>query len=285
MDDHHRQLQVLEKQLQEQLQASDRHLQEKDRQLQQNQQQQQHAIASRNHALERKERELQQTQKQLRGSEQFEFQESLQRKDRTITDLQMTISEHERNIQQMEQGDTASRDTPQQEPVPTPQTAAAATCQKDISKMRWREGKSAPKAMIRGAAVVHENTAYFNPTFSQKVYSYQSILGKEEWSQLPDNPNCLIGLAVIDGLLTSVGSRGPTNTLFSLTGEDERKQWSQIFPPMPTSRAHVACIATEQAVVVAGGVGAGGNFLDTVEVMDTDSKVWSKIKAISDHTV
>ena len=39
---------------------------------------------------------------------------------------------------------------------------------------------------------------------------------------------------------------------------------------MPTPRAHVACVTTEQALVVAGGVGAGGNFLDTVEVMDTD---------------
>ena len=209
-----------------------------------------------------------------------EFQESLQQKDNTITELQRTISEHKRKIQQLEQGDTASRDTPPpQEPVDTPHTTVAAA-QKE---MRSREGKNAPEAMRRGAAVVHENTAYFNPTFSQKVYSYQSILGKEEWSQLPDNPNCLIGLAVIDGLLTSVGSRGPTNTLLSLTGEGERKQWSQIFPPMPTPRDHVACATTEQALVVAGGVGAGGH-LDTVEVMETDSKVWSQVASLPEKS-
>ena len=250
-----------------QLQEQQHTLQVKNRQLQQNQ----HAMASRDEALERKERELQQTQQLV-----SEFQESLQQKDKTITELQRTISEHERKTQQLEQGATASRDTPpQQEPVETRQTTVAAA-QKDISKMRWREGKNAPERMRRGAAVVHANRAYFIPGGSREVYSYQNIHGKEQWSRLPDNPNDRFGLAVIDGLLTSVGGKGLTNTLLSLTGEGERKQWSQIFPPMPTPRWNVACVTTEQALVVAGGYGAGGH-LDTVEVMNTDTKVWTKV--------
>ena len=255
---------------------------EKDRQLQQNQ----HAIASRDQALERKEREFQQTQQLV-----SEFQKSLQQKDKTITGLQRTISEHERKTQQLEQGDTASRDTPpQQEPVETWQTTVAAA-QKDINKMSWREGKNAPVVMHRGAAVVHANTVYFSPSVSfvvsgtsasQTVYSYQNILGKEQWSQLPDTPNRWFGLAVIDGLLTSVGGYGPTNTLLSLTGEGERKQWSQIFPPMPTPRSDAACVTTEQALVVAGGYGAGC-YLDTVEVMNTDTKVWTKVASLPEE--
>ena len=129
--------------------------------------------------------------------------------------------------------------------------------------------------MRREATIVHGNTAYFRPGGSREFYSYQNILGKEQWSLLPDNPNEYFGLAVIDGLLTSVGGSGPTNTLLSLTVEGERKQWSQIFPPMPTPRSNAACVTTEQALVVAGGYGAGGH-LDTVEVMDTDTKVWTK---------
>ena len=207
-----------------------------------------------------------------------EFQESLQQKDKTITELQRTISEHERKAQQLEQGATASRDTPpQQEPVETRQTTVAAA-QKDISNMRWREGKNAPEGMIRGAAVVHGNKAYFRQGGSQ-VYSYQNIHGKEQWSQLPDNPNHWFSLAVIDGLLTSVGGGDPINTLLSLTGEGERKQWSQIFPPMPTPRWNVACVTTEQALVVAGGYGASG-YLDTVEVMNTDTKVWTQVASL-----
>ena len=243
VDDNCRQLLAKDRQLQEQqhtfhgqLQQKDMQLQVKDRQLQQNQ----HALASRDEALERKERELQQTHQLV-----SEFQESLQQKDKTITELQRTISKHERKTQQLEQGATASRDTsPQQEPVETRQTTVAAA-QKDISKMRWREGKNAPEGMRRGAVVVHGNTVYFSPSVYlvvsgtpalQTVYSYQNIHGKEQWSQLPDNPNYWFGLAVIDGLLTSVGGKGLTNTLLSLTGEGERKQWSQIFPPMPTPR-------------------------------------------------
>ena len=250
---------------------------EKERQLQQNQ----HALASRDEALERKERELQQTQQLV-----SEFQESLQQKDKTNTELQRTISVHERKTQQLEQGTTASRDTPpQQEPVETRQTTVAAA-QKEISKMSWREGKNAPVVMHRGAAVVHGNTAYFSPGGSC-VYSYQNILGKEQWSQLPDNPKYWFGLAVIGGLLTSVGGGGPTNTLpsfttntlLSLIGEGKRKQWSQIFPPMPTPRSNAACVTTEQALVVAGGYGAGCH-LDTVEVMNTDTKVWTKVASL-----
>ena len=275
VDEKDRQLQGKDRQLQEQQHT----LQAKDRQLQQNQ----HAMASRDEALERKERELQQTQQLV-----SEFQESLQQKDKTITELQRTIPEHERKTQQLEQGATASRDTPpQQEPVETRQTTVAAA-QKDISKMRWREGKNAPVVMHRGAAVVHGNTVYFSPSVSfivsgtsasQRVYSYQNIHGKEQWSRLPDNPNRWFGLAVIDGLLTSVGGGDPTNTLLSLTGEGERKQWSQIFPPMPTPRSNAACVTTEQALVVAGGNRVGGH-LDTVEVMNTDTKVWTKVASL-----
>ena len=256
------------------LQANATQLQAKDRQLQECQ----HTIASREHAVEMKERELQQTQGQLQASEQLvsEFQQSLQQKDKTINDLQQTISAHERKIQQLEQQDTASRDQPRQKSVTRSQRMMAAAAKKDISKIIWRKGKNAPEKITRGAAVVHGNTAYFRSGISDKVYSYQNILGKEQWSQLPDNPNEYRGLAVIDGLLTSVGgyNNGYTNTLLSLTGEGVRKQWSEIFPPMPTPRRSVACITTEQSLVVAEGNGSGG-FLDIVEVMNINTKQWT----------
>ena len=261
-----------------QLQAYATQLQAKDRQLQECQ----HTIASREHAVEMKERELQQTQGQLQASEHLvsEFQQSLQQKDKTIIDLQQTISAHERKSQQLEQQDTASRDQPQQKSVTRSQRMMAAA-KKDISKMIWREGKNAPEKMARGEAVVHENTAYFRPGSSYKVYSYQNILGKEQWSQLPDNPNKNCGLSVIDGLLTSVGGYniGPTNTLLSLTGEGMRKQWSEIFPPMSTPRWAVACITTKQSLVVAGGNGSGG-VLDIVEVMNINTKQWTTVSPL-----
>ena len=286
VEDKDRQLQTKDRLLQENqavIQANDRQLRANAAQLQANDRQLrecQHTIASRERAVEMKERELQQTQGRLQASEQLvsEFQKSLQQKDKTNTDLQQTISAHERKIQQQEQQDTVSRDQPQQKSVTKSQRMMVAAAQKDISKMIWREGKNAPEKMIRGAAVVHGNTAYFRPYNSDKVYSYQNILGKELSSQLPDNPNENCGLAIIDGLLTSVGgyNNGPTNTLLSLTGEGMRKKWSEIFPPMPTPRQSVACITTEQSLVGAGGNASGG-FLDIVEVMNINTKQWTTV--------
>ena len=287
VEDKDRQLQTKDRLLQENqavIQANDRQLRANAAQLQANDRQLrecQHTIASREHAVEMKERELQQTQGQLQASEQLvsEFQQSLQQKDKTITDLQQTMSAHERKIQQLEQQDTASRDQPQQKSVTTrSQRMMAAAAKKDISKMIWRKGKNAPEKMTRGAAVVHGNIAYFRPGCSNKVYSYQNILGKEQWSQLPDNPNSAFGLAVIDGLLTSVGGAN-NGTLLSLTGEGMRKQWSEIFPPMPTPRSSVACITTEQSLVVAGGYGSG-RFLDIVEVMNINTKQWTTVSPL-----
>ena len=249
----------------------------KDRQLQENQQ-----TIERNYcAMETMDRDLQQTQQQVRDSQQSlqqrdetisELQQSVQQKDETINELQQILSHHQSKTEEL-------ITTLHHLPVTEQETATAVSvAPKDISEMTWREGKKAPQAMFRGAAVVDGNTAYFRPGNLHSVYSYQSIPGNEEWSTLPENPNRSFSLTVFDGLLTSVGGRdsnGPTKTLLSLTGEGERRQWSEVFPPMPTPRYHTTCITIEKALVVAGGK-AGGN-LATVEVMDINTKQWTTV--------
>ena len=198
-------------------------------------------------------------------------------KTKEVWERETRITELEEEKQQL----IEIKDRQLQQSVNGPQTTEAAA-KKDISKMTWRKGKSAPERMRRGAAVVHGNTAYVRPAaLCNKVYSYQIIGEEEQWSQLPDNDNWNFGLAVIDGLVTSVGGNknGYTNTLLSLTGEGERKKWSEIFPPMPTRRQSAACITTEQALVVAGG-NAGIRDLDTVEVMNTNTKQWTVVSPL-----
>ena len=200
-------------------------------------------------------------------------------KDRTIDYLHQSILHYEREIRELKQQDVTSSLQLRQLSLTERKTqtaTAVSTVQKDIGMMTWREGKKAPEKMERVTAVVHGNTAYFRPAGSVRIYSYQNILGKEQWSRLPDNPNKGLGLAVVDGLLTSVGgtnNQRDINTLFSLTGKGK---WSEIFPPMPTARRLAACITTEQALVVAGGK-AGSSDLDTVEVMDIDAKQWTTV--------
>ena len=269
-----------------QLQEKQQIIEAKDREIQRTIEENQCTIATKQHAIETKERQLQQTQQQLRDSQQLveQFQQSLQHKDKTISDLQQTISHHEREreIQQLKQQDIASSIQPQQLPVTAEKTQTATAVsvgQKDISKMTWKKGKKAPETMKRGAAVVDGNTAYFRPHGTGRVYSYQNISGIEQWSRLPDNPNQAFSLAVIDGVLTSVGGYDSrykdTNTLVSLTGNGVRKKWSEVFPPIPTSRHSTACITTEKALVVAGGI--AGSFLAAVEVMDIKTKQWTTV--------
>ena len=260
--------------LQVMVEESHRMIDIKDREIQESQQ----TLSIKQHTLETKERELHETQEQLRVSEQLvsQFQHSLQQKDKIISDFQQTRTVLERNVQRLQQQDKANRAQPQLKAVDTITTqTTVAAYQKNIYKGVWREGKNVPERMKRGAAVVHGNTAYIRPANSRKVFSYWNVQGNEQYYQLPKNHNKDCGLAVIDGLLTSVGgcNNAYTNTLLSLTGECAKKLWLEVFPPMPTSRSCVACITTEQALVVAGGVGNEG-FLDNVEVMDINTKQW-----------
>ena len=220
-------------------------------------------------ALERKERELQKMELQFATNTQLvaEFQQSMHEKDTTITNLHNTISAFKMQLEEQ-----AKTELP-----PPPQQTAEAVPQKDIRSMRWSEGKNAPITMFRGAAIVHNNTAYFRAVHSHHILAYQNIKGNEQWTLLPKHQNKNFGLAVIDGNLTTVG--GSSNTLFSLLEDNE---WIEVFPPMPTERSEVTCITTEKNLIVAGG---SSDFedppcLDTVEVMDINTKQWNSVAAL-----
>ena len=237
------------------------------------------SIITKDRALHTKQRELQLIGERQQASEElvFKFQQSLQQNHKTITDLQQTITAHERKIQQLEQQDTG--DQPGEESVTIPQSTVAAAEEEDGGKVKWRKGTDAPQIMWRGAAVVHGNTAYFTPYDSNKVYSYQNIIANEQWSQLPDNPTVNFGLAIIDDHLTIVGGfkiSGFSNRLCSLRGEGESKGWCNVFSPMPTPRDWVVCVTTKEALVVAGGrIGFFPRPSNKVEVMNINTKQWS----------
>ena len=196
--------------------------------------------------------------------EHFQQQDQMQRQE--IQQLQHTVEDQQRELQQMK--------------LLPPQAATASAAEKDISKLRLEEGKKAPEKMCRGAAVVDGNTIYINPEVSNKVYCCQISSENQQWCTLPDSHCYYSSLAVIDSLLTSIGGRSSqfmspcTNTLLSLTGEGRERQWSEVFPPMPTARNNFASVTTEQTLVVAGGYD-GSKYLDTVEVMNIPTKQWS----------
>ena len=108
------------------------------------------------------------------------------------------------------------------------------------------------------------------------IYSCQIISEDLEWSTLPDAKYDNSSLVIIDGILTTVGGnrqREYTNSLFSLTGQGEMRQWSNIFPAMPTARSQTVSVTTQRTLIVAGGF--DGKNLDTVEVMNIPTKEWT----------
>ena len=226
--------------------------------------------------VQEKERELGQNRHAIEASEQLvaQFQQSLHQKDRTIGDLRQTISAHERKIQQLEQQDkhAGSRLPQPSAAAKVSQAAVVPAVQRNITQLRWEEGKRAPGTMARGATVVEGNTVYINPYLSYEVYSCHVISGDQQWSTLPRHRYSDFSLVLINGLLTSVGGYSGghyTNSLLSLTGEGGKRLWSEVFPAMPTPRGDTASVTTEQALIVAGGF--SGRRLDTVEVMDIPS--------------
>ena len=94
----------------------------------------------------------------------------------------------------------------------------------------------------------------------------------KRWSELPQCLYVSCSLAVIRGLLTAIGGM-TENKLVSIVN-DQDKKWVEHFPPMPTKRHSTAAVTTKQHLIVAGGM-VGFCCLNTVEVMDTETLVWS----------
>ena len=247
--------------------------------------------------VEAKERELQQNNQQMLTSIKLvqQYQEQVQQKDNTISDLQRIVATYERRIQHLEK--EGSRCTPPHQHLSLGGPAASKTVTSAAvhnsaearmtshpSTLKWKLGNRAPEGMAAGTAVVHGNTAFFNPSGSNRIYSFQVTSGKGQWASFANSQYTGFSLALVNNMVTTIGgfkSGKPetTNLLLSLAGSGHRKkqEWSKVYAPMPTARGNTAAISTERFLVVAGGK-VGGNRpkkLDTIEVMNTSTRQWT----------
>ena len=312
------QLQILQRELQakdQQLQDSQRRthtlqreLQTKDQQLQDSQRQIQqltHQVEEKQHTIVDKESLVRELNQQLQSNEQVtaEFQRNLLQHEQTIKQLQDTVGQLRRDLQQaMEEKQAVERrlrkDNQQlpimpqagvrphetitpprlelQQPQEKPPPQKTIMQQKAIKDMRWQREPKAPEKMIRGSAAVDANIAYFNGRGLSTVYSYNSNVSVRKWSRLPDAPHTQSTLVVVHHLLTMVGGKiyRPTDSLLSLIGEGRHRKWLPILPAMPTKRYNTAAICSGCSLIIAGG-SDGSNTLATVEVLDTDTQQWS----------
>ena len=244
-----------------QLQEKDRTIATRERQLQENDR----TIATRVS-------QLQQLNQQLETNEQVtaDFQHKHLDSNKQIHDLEQRLAAKDQQIRELQQ-QTYDHLTAKLQ-VRGQSARKAPLC------LHWRKCGRAPYTMSRPSCVVDGNMAYFKQTFSNDVYSYDSE--KQLWSSLPQTPQRVSGLAVVSGLLTSIGGgmdRNVTNQLFSLTGKGK---WVERFPHMPTKRNGTAAVCSGNSLVVAGGSGRDCKPLHIVEVMDAETLQWSTASSL-----
>ena len=240
--------------------------------------------------------EIQQSQRALTARQQEiqglreELTTAVREKEQIITtrdqqqrDHEEMIAQFQRRIEQLElnsrpqpraqslSSSNIARATPPTQPSRCHQPAQrppSTSSGEGVIRLNWTQGRIAPCTMCRLTdAVVDGSVVYFSPN---QAYSYNSTT--DTWSQLPDCPNKYTTLAIVNGLLTSVGGDN-RKKLFSLTGEGRGRKWTEVFPPMYTERCIVTAVTTGRALIVAGGYNRG--YLKTVEIMNTDTHQWS----------
>ena len=145
----------------------------------------------------------------------------------------------------------------------------------DLSTLHWEEKERVPVHLSAGTAVAIGDDVFVNPASSKDVYRYNTT---QKWSSLPP---CLFkrsSLAVVRGILTSVGGFGVeyTNRLLSFS---ENEGWKESLPPMGTPRAQAIVVTTDHHLVVAGGF-EGVKSLDIVEGFSLANGVWSAVNKL-----
>ena len=218
--------------------------------------------------------EIQSKQTQLE-QQIHHLKQQLKEQEQVTADIQHTNTSLQRRLSQPIQQDQLTPTRKLSLPTQPVYRQELQPATKELKFGEWRDRGTAPHEMARGAAVMNGNVAYFmhrdNPCW---VCSYNSIAQK--WSNLPKFSHKNASLAIVKGLLTAIGGEknsAPDNKLFTIPN-DRSKKWVEQFPPMPTKRSHTAAVSTKEYLIVAGGK-SGSNPLNTVEVMDIQSLVWS----------
>ena len=296
----------------DEIQAKDRQIEDKDRLLQQRATEN----ASLTQQLQDKDRQLQEQrrqhreelssrERQLRGEisaregRERQLNQLLDEQEQVTAEIQQTNHSLQRQVEQLQQQLSQQSLKSLQPPPPSQAQVRRRQLQERESKkvqsslqvyhkphphrirkmtLNWRDGGKAPLKMIRGAAVVDGDMAYFFHKFGDIciLCSYDSCSRK--WRKLPNCPHNYCSLAVVNGQLTAIGGYMPDNEATNILLSLQQTGWIEIFPPMPTKRSSVTAATTKEHLIVAGG--CHGRGLTTVEVMDTRTLVWLTVASL-----
>ena len=153
-----------------------------------------------------------------------------------------------------------------------------------LKSVTIKRGKDAPAEMCRGSAAAADGKCYFLSLDDTNIRGYD--VEKGDWFSLRPSLYKNASLAVINGLVTTVGGHAPetankpTNVLQSLSN----RRWTEKFPPMifdpaldvDNKKYQMAVAQTGNSLIVIGGTNNGGS-QKRVDILDTASSVWSGV--------
>ena len=256
---HREEIALRERQLRQEIASRER------RTLQQKERQHQEEIASRERQLRQ---EIASRERRLR-----QLNQQLEEQEQVTAEIQQTNHFLQRQVEQLQQQSSQQvRIALAHKPHPPKELKVT---------LNWRDGDKAPFQMYRGGVVVDGSVAYF-ADWDGKACSYNSI--SKKWSELPKYPYQHGSLAIVNHQLTGIGGcvgvfqkQTYTNKLLSLRGS-----WSDVFPPMTTKRHGTTAITSKEHLIVAGGTTGPytDDTINTVEVMDTKTLIWSIVASL-----
>ena len=253
--------------------------------------------------LQRKENTIQSKDQQLhqKKRQNRRLNQQLEKQEQVTAKIQQTNHSLQRQVEQLQQqlSQQSQQNTKLAQPPPPvelgdqvrgrqheqgerkhsqlPRQQRSHISTKELMLTEWKNG-SAPIDMSRGAAVVDDGVAYFMNDYGNTC-SYN--VSTKVWKELPKCPCGGSSLAVIRSLLTAIGGliQGTSiQNLFSVVN-DKSTKWVEHFPPMPSKRCFTSTVTTNQHLIVAGG-SSGSTRLKTMEVMNTETLVWSTVASL-----
>lgn len=142
-------------------------------------------------------------------------------------------------------------------------------------KLKWKRVAEDDRRLMRGDCTTNGKQLFVLYGTVISCFEMDAL----SWRTIATDALLYSNLAVVQGLLTTVGgrmssNRETTNQLRSL--DEDYKKWSTLFPPMPTERCFASTASSNRALVVAGGTttGQAEQNTDVVEVLDLASLSW-----------
>lgn len=131
----------------------------------------------------------------------------------------------------------------------------------------------APLHRVTNCVVLDSHLYLLHGKNCMTVHSFSHL--HSMWSEKPCAPVELGSLAIVNSKVVFVGGKY-SSKLYTLIDN----QWKNKLTSMPTKRHSTITASSRSHLIVIGGVDRKGKYLQTVEVMDTDTQTWSKVLSI-----